>query len=68
MCQICDVAPANGNGIVNQADIDAIANAIANGPIAATGPDDRRDANGDGMITQGDRGTCQQLCTNANCQ
>lgn len=57
----CD---ANGDGAVDHVDVDAIF-AARNTP--ATGPDDVRDADGDGRITLLDGRQCTLACDRANC-
>lgn len=58
---VCD---ADGDGDVDFFDIRAIG-AARNQP--ATGPDDMRDADGDGVITVLDARQCVLQCTNARC-
>lgn len=57
----CDV---NADGFVDESDIDAILTARGQ---PATGPDDPRDADGDGQITVLDARACTLLCGNPNC-
>jgi hypothetical protein len=58
---ICDV---DLDGRIDRNDINLIF-AARNTP--ATGPDDPRDADGDGVITVNDARICTLLCTNPNC-
>ncbi len=57
----CDV---DGNGQVDRDDIGAI---FAARGAQATGPDDPRDNNGDGVITVNDGRECVLQCTNPRC-
>jgi len=57
----CDV---DGNEVIDVFDLRLIL-AARNAP--ATGPNDPRDSDGDGVITILDARTCQQQCTNAGC-
>lgn len=57
----CDV---DGNGAVDRADIAVIFGARGS---VATGPDDPRDANGDGLISVNDGRLCVLACTNPLC-
>lgn len=57
----CDV---EGDGNVDRDDISAIMRARR---TPASGPNDPRDVDGDGMITSRDAKQCISLCTNANC-
>ena len=57
----CDV---NGDGKVDISDINAIF-AARNAP--ASGPNDPRDPDRDGMITVNDARICVNRCTNAHC-
>ena len=59
---VCDV---NGDGVIDRIDIQLIS-AARNQP--ASGPDDPRDADGDGMITVRDARICSQRCTLPNCE
>jgi len=58
---VCDV---DGDGNVDKADLSLISRS-RNQP--ATGPDDPRDANGDGFITPADVIACVPQCTNPGC-
>ena len=58
---VCDV---DGNGQVDVFDLRAIM-AARNSP--ASGPDDPRDADGDGVITANDARVCVLECTNSRC-
>jgi len=58
---LCDV---DGDGDIDRADLSLISRA-RNQP--ATGPDDPRDANGDGMITVADVKACIPQCTRPSC-
>ena len=58
---LCD---ANGDGFVDRTDVGAI---FAARGSPATGPDDVRDANGDGLITINDGRLCVLQCTNPGC-
>jgi len=58
---LCD---ANGDGAVDRFDVSAIFAARGSN---ATGPDDPRDANGDGLITVNDGRLCVLQCTNPRC-
>ena len=60
--QVCDV---DGDADVDLNDISAI---FAARNTVANGPDDPRDANGDGMITHNDARMCVLDCTLANCE
>ncbi len=57
----CDI---DGDGDVDRYDIDAI---FAARNQSASGPDDLRDANGDGLITVNDGRLCVLECTNPSC-
>ena len=57
----CDV---DDDGDIDRADLSMISRA-RNQP--ASGPDDPRDANGDGMITVADVKVCIPMCTRASC-
>jgi hypothetical protein len=59
--QRCDV---NNDGIVDISDINAIM-AARNTP--ATGPDDSRDVDGNGIIDANDARQCTLECTNSRC-
>ncbi len=58
---VCDV---NGDGQVDIDDINAI---FAARGTPATGPDDPRDVNGDGVISINDGRECVLQCTNPQC-
>jgi len=58
---LCDV---DGDGDIDKADLSVISRA-RNQP--ATGPDDPRDANGDGIITPADVKACIPQCTRPGC-
>jgi len=58
---VCDV---DGDGDVDKVDLSLISRS-RNQP--ATGPDDPRDANGDGLITPADVIACVAQCTNPGC-
>ena len=58
---VCDV---DGNGVINQNDINAI---FAARGRTATGPNDPRDANKDGLITTADSRLCVLQCTKPQC-
>ena len=60
--QVCDV---DANGVIDSNDITLIFSAT-NTP--ATGPDDPRDADGDGLITVNDASQCVLQCTLPNCE
>ena len=57
----CDV---NGDGMVDSRDATLIMNALGQN---ASGPNDPRDANGDGKITVADARSCATICTYAGC-
>lgn len=59
--RLCD---ANGDGAVDRHDVDAI---FAARGTPATGPDDPRDADGDGAITVLDSRRCTASCDRPNC-
>jgi len=61
LAQVCDV---DADGDVDFNDISQIF-AARNAP--ATGPDDPRDADGNGVITVNDAGACVLQCTNLGC-
>jgi beta-lactam-binding protein with PASTA domain len=58
---VCDV---DRNGVINQNDINAI---FAARGRTATGPNDPRDANKDGLITTTDSRLCVLQCTKPQC-
>ncbi len=58
---VCDV---DGDGDVDRFDISAI---FAARNTQASGPDDPRDANGDGIISVNDARECVLECTNPRC-
>jgi PKD repeat protein len=58
---VCDV---DGDGDIDRADLSLISRA-RNQP--ATGPDDPRDANGDGIITPADVKACIPQCSRPSC-
>ncbi|GMV47516.1 MAG: hypothetical protein AMXMBFR66_29140 [Pseudomonadota bacterium] len=57
----CDV---NGDGMVDSRDATLIMSALGQN---ASGPNDPRDANGDGKITVADARSCATVCTYAGC-
>jgi uncharacterized protein (TIGR03382 family) len=59
---VCD---ANGDGSVDRRDLDAI---FAARGQPATGPDDPRDADDDGVITVLDSRRCALRCTRPDCE
>jgi hypothetical protein len=59
---LCDV---NGDRAIDRNDIEAIFDARGS---TAAGPDDPRDADGDGLITVDDGRLCVLQCTNADCK
>ncbi len=59
---LCDV---DGNGVVDALDVGLIFAARGN---LASGPDDPRDSNGDGVISVNDGRLCVLHCTNPRCQ
>jgi hypothetical protein len=58
---LCDV---DGDGDIDKADLSLISRARGQ---SATGPDDPRDANGDGTITPADVKACIPQCTRPSC-
>ncbi len=59
--ELCDV---DGDGDIDRNDVGAI---FAARNTSASGPDDPRDANGDGLITVNDGRECVLQCTNPRC-
>jgi hypothetical protein len=59
---VCDVVE-----IFGQIDIDDVDAIFADRETPATGPDDPRDADGDGQITVLDGRVCEQRCTYSKC-
>ena len=60
-CCVCDI---NGDGEIDISDINAI---FAARNTNASGPDDPRDADGDGLITTNDARLCASVCTKPQC-
>ena len=64
---LCDIVPrcdADGDTDIDQRDLSIISKARGQ---RASGPNDQRDANGDGLITPADVKACIPQCTRANC-